>query len=70
MSPDNPPLVRVYTCLIDGEARSVTFPHNGWTGPLLNLETTLRFREWLDQVAPGSRGTGRVTDIRFEDVAA
>ena len=66
MSDDRPS--RVYTCLIDEEVRSVTIPHNGFTGPLLNLEAHLQFQEWLERIAPGARRDGRVTAIRFTDV--
>lgn len=69
LPPEPAPPMRVYSCYIDAVPRSFAFPHSGLAGVQLNAEANMRFEMWLEAIAPGAREAGRVTGIRFADMA-
>lgn len=69
MPPESPPPLRVYTCYIDGVLHTQTLPHGDLQAPALDGELNRQFHDWLEMTVPGAHEGGRVTGIRFADMA-
>jgi hypothetical protein len=68
MPSDNPRTTRQYSCIINGQAFSQSFPHaEGLPGDTQEKFLDRQFHQWLLEVAPTAYERGLVRGIKFAD---